>query len=79
MLVVLRSSHLECGLSKAVGAGHLDDGGELQMKYLWMASRESVTTSMGANLANWPSPITPQGGLHVRCFYIVWVLWYRGN
>lgn len=72
MLVLHRSSHLECGLPKAVGAGPLDDGGELQMKHLWIATGESVTTSLGGNLANWPSSVpTSQWALHSGCFCIV--------
>lgn len=49
----------------------LDDGGELQRKNLWIASQESVTTSLGGNLANWPSPVPLPSGLSILVAFIL--------
>lgn len=68
VLVMHRSSHLECGLSKTVGAGHLD-GGESQIPEM---NQSVTTTAMDEKLANWPSPMpTRQWALHFGHFYIV--------
>lgn len=86
MLVTRRSSHLECGSLKTIGAVHLEAGGKWHINHSWVASQEPVTVSMDEG--QWRDLLTacqlasahaysPVG--YFGCFYILWALWCRGN